>query len=168
MLSRAIALAVLIALSASSDAVLAHGDEQGAKKGAVVVSKEQQVWGIAGDARSVKRTIEIRMLDAMRFSPDRIEVRQGETIRFVLSNKGKLTHEMVIGTKKTLDEHAALMMKFPTMEHDEPWMTHVGPGKSGEIIWNFNRAGEFEFACLIAVHYQAGMKGNIRVVSIGI
>jgi uncharacterized cupredoxin-like copper-binding protein len=55
------------------------------------------------------------------------------------------------------------MIKFPTMEHDEPYMAHVAPGKTGEIIWTFNRAGQFEFACLIAGHYQAGMVGKIMV-----
>ena len=72
-------------------------------------------------------------------------------------------HEFVIGDKKDLDEHAALMVKFPNMEHDEPYMAHVAPGKAGQIIWNFNRAGEFDFACLIAGHYQAGMVGKIKV-----
>jgi uncharacterized cupredoxin-like copper-binding protein len=72
---------------------------------------------------------------------------------------------MVIGTKKVLDEHAKMMEKFPNMEHDEPYMAHVAPGKTGEIIWTFNRAGEFDFACLIAGHYSAGMKGVIRVAA---
>ena len=127
------------------------------------VKKEQKAWGIAGDAKAVKRTITLTMTDNMRFTPDKIEVKQGETVRFVLKNDGKLMHEMVIGTKQELDEHAALMMKFPDMEHDEPYMAHVGPGKTGEIIWTFNRAGDFDFACLIAGHYQAGMVGKIIV-----
>ena len=74
-------------------------------------------------------------------------------------------HEFVLGTKKELDEHAALMVKFPNMEHDEPYMAHVAPGKTGEIIWTFNRAGEFDFACLISGHYQAGMMGKVRVLA---
>ena len=160
-------LALMAGLLVIGGPVLAHGDmHKGASKAAAVV-KEQKPWGIAGDARSVKRTINITMLDTMRFSPDRIEVRQGETIRLRLANKGKLMHELVIGTKKELDEHAALMVKFPNMEHDEPYMAHVGPGEGGEIIWTFNRAGEFDFACLIAGHYQAGMVGKIRVVAAG-
>ena len=65
--------------------------------------------------------------------------------------------------KATLDEHAALMLRFPDMQHDEPWMAHVPPGKTGQIVWNFNRAGEFAFACLISGHYQAGMVGKITV-----
>ena len=78
-----------------------------AKISAVV--KEQKDWGIAGDAASVKREIALSMGDNMRFTPDAITIKQGETIRFVVKNQGKQLHEMVIGTKKELDEHAALI-----------------------------------------------------------
>lgn len=127
---------------------------------------EQKPWGIAGDAKAVKRTIEIRMTDNMRFTPDSIEVRQGETIRFIHKNNGAVMHEFVLGTKAELDEHAALMKKFPGMEHDEPYMAHVAPGQKGEIVWTFNRHGEFDFACLLPGHYEAGMVGKIRVVAV--
>ena len=140
----------------------AHGDKVHAKK-AATIKKEQKEWGIAGDAKSVTRTVVIHMVDTMRFTPDLIEVKQGETIRFVHKNDGKIMHEFVIGTKKELDEHAALMQKFPNMEHDEPYMAHVAPGKTGEVIWTFNRAGDFDFACLIPGHYQAGMVGKVKV-----
>ena len=86
----------------------------------------------------------------------------GRAVLYAIS-RGKQLHELVLGTRQELDEHAALMLKFPNMEHDEPYMAHVNPGKTGEIIWNFNRPGEFEFACLIAGHYQAGMTGKITV-----
>jgi uncharacterized cupredoxin-like copper-binding protein len=72
-------------------------------------------------------------------------------------------HEMVIGTKQELDQHAAMMKKHPNMEHDEPYMAHVVPKKVGQLIWQFNREGDFDFACLIAGHYEAGMIGKIRV-----
>jgi uncharacterized cupredoxin-like copper-binding protein len=116
-------------------------------------------------ARSVKRTIPVGMSDAMRFTPDTLTVRKGETVRFVFRNDGRQLHEFVLGTRKELDAHAALMMKFPGMEHDEPFMAHVPPGQTAEIIWTFNRAGEFDFACLIAGHYQAGMVGKITVAA---
>lgn len=103
------------------------------------------------------------MRDSMRFEPESIEVTLGETIVFELANDGAVMHEMVIGTPETLAEHAELMLKFPDMEHDEPWMAHVPPGESATIVWQFNRPGEFEFACLIPGHFQAGMKGRIRV-----
>ncbi|MBI3715748.1 MAG: cupredoxin family protein [Betaproteobacteria bacterium] len=135
------------------------------KKNGEPIKKEQKAWGIAGDAKDIKRTITIAMTDQMRFVPDRIEVKQGETVRILLKNSGKMLHEMVIGTKQELDEHAALMVKFPNMEHEAPYMAHVPPGKSGSIVWNFNQTGEFDFACLIAGHYQAGMFGKVIVVA---
>lgn len=161
MKSRALIAAVMLALDPLG-AAYAHGEKPHAKKAGPVV-KEQKEWGIAGEPKAAKRTVEFKMSDDMRFTPDRIEVKQGDTVRFVLKNDGKLMHEFVIGTKKELDEHAALMVKFPNMEHDEPYMAHVAPGKTGEVVWTFNRPGEFDFACLIAGHYQAGMVGKIKV-----
>ena len=143
---------------------LAHTDTPHARKDGPV-KKEQKDWGIAGDAKAGIRTVEFRMTDNMRFTPDKLEVKQGETIRLVLRNNGALLHEFVLGTKKELEEHAALMVKFPTMEHSEPYMAHVAPGKTGEIIWTFNRAGDFDFACLMAGHYAAGMVGKVKVVA---
>lgn len=127
--------------------------------------KEQKPWGIAGEARDVKRTIVVTMNDRMRFVPDRIEVREGETVRLLVRNAGKVLHELVIGTGEELKTHAALMRQFPNMEHDEPYMAHVGAGKAAPLVWNFNRAGEFQFACLIPGHFEAGMVGTIRVVA---
>ena len=125
--------------------------------------KEQKDWGIGGDPGNVSRTIKIVMSDDMKFSPNQISIKKDETIRFQIVNSGKAMHEMVIGTKKELDEHAAMMLKHPNMEHDEPYMAHVEPGKAQDLIWQFNRAGEFDFACLIPGHYQAGMVGKIKV-----
>ncbi len=153
-----------VTIAATSALALAHGDAAHAKKDTPVV-KEQKPWGIAGDARAVKRTITVSMTDTMRFSPEKIDVKQGDTLKFVLKNDGKVMHEFVIGTRKDLDEHAALMMKFPNMEHDEPYMAHVAPGKTGTIVWTFNKAGSFDFACLIAGHFQAGMVGKIMVAA---
>ena len=155
---------LLAAALTTSGLALAHTDKPHEQK-AGPVKKEQKDWGIAGDTKAARRTVEFRMTDNMRFTPDKLEVKQGETIKFVLRNNGAVLHEFVLGTKKELDEHAAMMLKFPKMEHDEPYMAHVGAGKTGEIVWAFNRAGEFDFACLIPGHYQAGMIGKIRVAA---
>ncbi|NKE67469.1 cupredoxin family protein [Ramlibacter sp. RBP-2] len=164
---QAVATAAILTFSAAAALAGAghHGHGQGARK-AGVPAREQTAWGVAGDARGA-RTIEVTMTDDMRFTPQRIQVRQGDTIRFVVRNNGKMLHEMVLGTKASLEEHAALMVKFPGMEHDEPYMTHVKPGARQAIVWNFNRPGEFHYACLIAGHYQAGMVGTISVVPAG-
>lgn len=148
---------------AATSVAFAHGEAEHAATGPV--KKDQKPWGIAGDAKAAKRTIDIRMTDNMRFSPDNIEIRQGETVRFRHMNKGAVMHEFVLGTKAELDEHAALMKRFPNMEHDEPYMAHVPPGKQGEIVWTFNQPGEFDFACLLPGHYEAGMVGKIRVIA---
>ena len=155
----AVALLAAAALAGAASA-LAHGQGKAGRSGEVV--KEQKPWGIAGDARGA-RTVEIRMGDDMRFRPERIEVREGETVRFVVRNRGKLLHEMVIGTGEELRAHAELMRKFPKMEHDEPYMTHVKPARTGELLWNFNRPGTFQFACLVPGHFEAGMTGTIVV-----
>lgn len=137
----------------------AHG---GARQRAPA-KKRQKRWGIAGDARAVSRTITISMLDTMRFVPGWLDIKLGETVRLAVRNAGRMRHELVIGTAQELAEHAALMQRFPGMEHNEPHMAHVDPGHMGRIVWNFNRAGSFEFACLIAGHYEAGMKGVLTV-----
>ncbi|MDZ7590481.1 MAG: cupredoxin family protein [Rubrivivax sp.] len=160
-----LAATMVATLATVSAAAWAHGDKAHAGPVGPVV-KEQKDWGIAGNAKAVTRTVQIGMSDAMRFTPDRIELRQGDTVRFVVRNTGKLMHEFVIGTKKELDEHAALMLKFPNMEHDEPYMAHVPAGRTGEVVWTFNRVGDFDFACLIAGHYQAGMVGRIQVAPV--
>lgn len=158
-------LLMAAALMGTSLGALAHGEQDHGKKKMEAVKKEQKAWGIAGDAKAASRTIEITMTDNMRFTPDKIEVKQGEVIKFVIKNSGQMLHEMVIGTKKELDEHAALMAKFPGMEHDEPYQAHVKAGATGTMVWNFNRPGDFDFACLIGGHYQAGMVGKIKVVA---
>ena len=144
----------------------AHGTEShGSAAKKQTPAAEQKAFGIAGDPTGVTRTIQIRMTDQMRFEPSVIDVKEGDTIRFVHRNVGKVMHEMVIGTRADLVEHAALMRKFPNMEHDEPYMAHVAAGKRGEIVWRFNRAGEFEFACLIPGHFESGLRGTINVAA---
>jgi uncharacterized cupredoxin-like copper-binding protein len=159
---RTLVFGLAASLLAGAGPARAH-DDKAHPKSAQPAKKEQKDWGIAGDAKSARRSVEVAMLDTMRFSPERIDVRLGETVRFTVRNRGKVMHEFVIGTKQENEAHAALMVKFPNMEHDEPYMAHVAPGKSGEIVWTFNRAGEFEFACLIAGHYQGGMVGKLVV-----
>jgi uncharacterized cupredoxin-like copper-binding protein len=140
-----------------------HGDKHVERKSLDRATAEQTEFGIAGDPKKADRVIRIAMEDKMRFTPDAITVRQGETVKFIVTNKGRILHEMVIGTPQELQQHAAMMRKFLDMEHDEPHMVHVDPGKSESLVWTFNKAGEFEFACLIPGHFEAGMVGKIKV-----
>ncbi len=119
--------------------------------------------GKPGVAAKVSRTVQIDMSDAMRFTPSTVTVRKGETVRFVVKNSGQLKHEFNLGTEKDLKEHYEMMKKFPEMEHDEPNIASVAPGKTGEVIWQFTKAGTVNFACLHPGHYEAGMKGAVKV-----
>lgn len=119
--------------------------------------------GQPGKADKVSRTITVDMTDAMRFTPADIAVKRGETIKFVVKNSGKVKHEMVLGTEKELKEHYEIMKKFPEMEHADENMVTVQPGQTGEIVWQFTKAGKINFACLQPGHYDAGMKGIVAV-----
>ncbi len=151
-----------ITLLATASATFAHGPST-THALAAPARAEQTQWGIAGDPGKVKRTIALSMTDAMRFGPARIEVREGDTVRLQVANQGRLMHEIVLGTPQALGAHAELMKKYPGLEHDEPHMAHVPAGRKGEIVWTFNRAGEFAYACLIPGHFEAGMVGQIVV-----
>ena len=122
--------------------------------------------GTPGKAAKVTRTVTVDMTDAMRFTPASISAKQGETIRFTVKNSGKVKHEFVLGTEKELKEHYELMKKFPEMEHSDPQMVTVAPGQTGEVIWQFTKAGKIDFACLQPGHYDAGMKGAVTVAAV--
>lgn len=119
--------------------------------------------GKAGDPAKVTRTIQVDMTDNMRYTPPNINVKRGETIRFIAKNDGKIKHEMVIGTIKELKEHSEMMKKMPGMQHAEGNMVTVDPGKTGELVWQFTKPGKVDFACLQPGHYEAGMKGVVNV-----
>ena len=119
--------------------------------------------GKPGVAAKVGRTVNVDMSDAMRFSPASFTVKQNETIRFVVKNAGKVKHEFVLGTEKELKEHYELMKKNPEMEHADPNMVTVAPGETGEVIWQFTKAGKVNVGCLQPGHYEAGMKGQVIV-----
>jgi uncharacterized cupredoxin-like copper-binding protein len=119
--------------------------------------------GVPGQSSDVGRTIKIGMTDAMRFNPSSIKVKRGETVRFIVTNSGKLKHEMVLGSISDLKRHAELMRKNPEMEHADENMVSVEPGKSGELTWKFTASGKVDFACLQPGHFEAGMKGKVAV-----
>jgi uncharacterized cupredoxin-like copper-binding protein len=131
--------------------------------GAHAGGHDESAIGEPGKAANVNRTVQVDMSDAMRYTPSNINAKQGETIRFVIKNSGKVKHELVLGTAKELKEHYELMKKFPEMEHADANMVTVAPGKTGEVIWKFTKAGKIDFACLQPGHYDAGMKGRVNV-----
>ncbi len=155
MTNRFRATTLALGLSAVSALTFAAGSHGG--------GHDEVAIGQPGKTANVSRTINIDMTDNMRFSSADIAVKQGETIRFLVKNSGQIKHELVLGTQKELKEHYAMMMKMPGMEHADANMVTVAPGKTGEVIWQFTKAGKVDFACLQPGHYDAGMKGLVTV-----
>ncbi len=154
-----ISMSLALAAMAMTGAAWASGSHAGDHGKA----EEETAIGKPGVAARVNRTITIEMRDTMRYTPADIQVKQGETLRFIVKNLGKVKHELSLGTEKELLEHLAQMKKFPDMEHDEPSKLTLAPGKEGQIIWQFTKAGSVNFACLMPGHYEAGMKGTVQV-----
>jgi uncharacterized cupredoxin-like copper-binding protein len=157
-----IASAIAVSLVSATGAP-AHDDKNHVKKEERQADGHAATLGKPGDPGKVSRSVDVEMSDAMRFKPAAIRVKRGETIRFIVRNTGRQKHEMVLGTIKELKEHAELMRKFPEMEHADPNQVSVEPGKTGELVWHFTKAGTFDFACLVPGHFEAGMVGKVRV-----
>ncbi|MGX5733254.1 cupredoxin domain-containing protein [Bosea thiooxidans] len=150
------ALAVLLSGSAALAGPGAAGHSHG----------HDTAYGKPGDPKKPARTISVVMSERdgkMVFIPDRIEVRRGEHVKFALRNNGELDHELVLATLEENLKHAIEMQKNPDMEHDDPNAKRLAPKKTGEIVWQFTKAGEFDFSCLIPGHREAGMTGKIIV-----
>jgi uncharacterized cupredoxin-like copper-binding protein len=150
---------LVLATALFAAAAAAEGNHAGGQ------GHDDSAIGQPGLAAKANRTVRVVMDDTMRVTPASITVIQGETIRFVVSNAGKVKHEFVLGTEKELNEHYEQMKKFPQMEHADSNMATVAPGQTGEVIWHFTRAGPVSFACLYPGHYGAGMKGLIEITS---
>jgi len=140
--------------------------------------------GEPGKASQASRTINVEMYDNY-YEPEMIDVEPGETVRFVVENKGNLVHEFNIGTPgmhdahqkemKMMVEHGVIqggqihhdMMNMDmgnghSMKHDDPNSVLLEPGESQEVVWTFSDKGNVEFACNVPGHYQAGMYGEIN------
>lgn len=146
-----------LTLSSASPAVLAH---EGAHKAT------EAPYGEPGTPSAPSRDVIINMNEGdgtMSFKPERIEVKQGEQIRFVLQNDGELDHEFFFGTEREMTDHAGMMRAMPDMKHADANSMSVAPKSKGSLVWRFTKTGEFAFACLIPGHVEAGMKGVISV-----
>ena len=119
--------------------------------------------GKPGDPAKASRTIEVTLDDAMRFTPDKISVKAGETVRFFVRNAGRIPHETAIGTLDELKEHAEMMRKMPGVQYAGPNMITLKAGQRGGIVWQFDKPGTVDFACLVPGHMEAGMTGRFVV-----
>ena len=150
-----LALAVYSAIPAAADS-----------KGGPGHGHETFSAGEPGNPKRPARIVQVTMNEGdgkMMFIPDRVEVKRGEQVKFVLRNKGALDHEFILATTDENLKHAEDMKRFPDMEHDDPNGKRLAPKKADEIVWRFTKPGQFEFGCLIPGHRESGMTGTIVV-----
>lgn len=120
----------------------------------------------SGDAKKPARIVKVTMGEMegkMMFMPAKVDVKEGEQIKFMLRNNGELDHEFVLGCAADHLQHAEAMKKNPDIAHHDTNAKQLAPKKSSEIVWKFSKVGEFEFACLIPGHREAGMVGVVVV-----
>ena len=117
------------------------------------------------NASAPLRELRIEMDDTMRFSPSVLTVTAGERVRLVVVNRGKLTHELVIGTADELAHHQREMKSGSAAHHHHSDSEiSVEAGQSREVIRSFDKSGELGIACFEPGHYEAGMKGKLTVL----
>ncbi len=122
--------------------------------------------GEPGDPKKPSRVVLVTMREGdgtMTYIPEKIEVKKGEQIKFVIRNNGELDHEFILATTQENLKHAEEMKKNPEMEHDDPNAQRLTPKQAKEIVWKFTKAGTFEYGCLIPGHREAGMTGFVIV-----
>ena len=123
--------------------------------------------GQPGDPKKPARIVPVTMRETddgkMVYIPNRVDVKRGEQVRFIVTNAGAIPHEFTLASTEDNLKHAEEMKKNPEMEHDDPNSKTVQPKKKAEIVWRFSKAGTFEFACLIPGHREAGMTGTVGV-----
>jgi uncharacterized cupredoxin-like copper-binding protein len=167
MKTRFLTIALTMSILMSAPLVHAHGDQPIDPNMKVdnPIQAPEMAFGHQGVTREVVRTVDITVSDQMRFNPDSITVKQGETLRLHIQNPGKLAHEFVLGTKSELTEHAQMMRAMPGMAQVDPGSVRLAPGASTDLIWQFSKPGTFFYACLIPGHWEAGMQGTVTVAA---
>ena len=156
-----LAASILIATAFASGAAFAGAGPKGHSHGHETFSA-----GEPGDPKKPARIIQVTMNEGdgkMMFIPDRVEIKRGEQVKFMLRNNGELDHEFILASTAENVKHAEEMKKNPEMEHDDPNAKRLSPKKTTEIVWKFTKAGQFEYGCLIPGHREAGMTGTVIV-----
>ena len=150
-----------------------------------VFAASMNMIGEKGDPNNIDRTIKIKMYDNY-YEPDIINVKKGETIKFIIQNLGEIVHEYNIATKEMhikhqpemqkLVDHGILLVdkidmnKMKKMSKKDHSLSHshsnsviIEPKKTGEMIWKFSKNLTLEMACNVPGHYETGMVGQIIV-----
>lgn len=146
------------------DMMKMQGHGEGHSGGGHAHGAVESLAGKPGLEAEVSRVITVTATDDMRFSHEPLNIQDGETIKFVVTNKGQMPHEFAIGTKDEHMEHGKMMMANPTMHHGPGGNAiTINAGETKELVWRFENAWQIETACNIPGHYQAGMHSPVVI-----
>lgn len=127
-------------------------------------------FGEPGDMHHVDRTVEVTAGD-MKFHIEALRIKEGETVRFIVTNADEIDHDFTVGPPTLQAEHREEMMKMMESEdgmakmHDDPNAVYLKPGETRDLIWKFQNVAELEYACNVPGHYESGMKGRFQAAS---
>ncbi len=155
------AFVMLSVASYGAHPAFAHDDAEHKHEGAAHGATDTD--GTPGKPADVKRTVRIEATDNA-FNVKQIQVRAGETIKFIISNAGYATHEFAIASRKENEEHREMMRQMPNMVHHDPNVITIEPGETKELLWKFGKDRNVEFSCNIRNHAEQGMHGVFRVM----
>ena len=110
--------------------------------------------GFVPGTAAAPRTVRIVATPRLRFVPDSVTVKQGETIDFVVTTMGPLVHEFMVGPA------ADVAADRP----GTPEIADLGMMQTGTLTYTFDGPGPYAYACHVAGHYEAGMVGSIVVI----
>ncbi|MGB9429309.1 MAG: plastocyanin/azurin family copper-binding protein [Gammaproteobacteria bacterium] len=165
-MKKVLILAAVVGLTAGNVAAMGEATSMQMGAGTPAKAGEHFAFGHPGPGSGPVHVIHIQVLDTLRFEPARIVVTRGETVKFVVSNAGKLAHEFVIGDAAVQAAHEKEMRAMAGMSmQDDVNGISLPPGETRYLVWTFTRDGTVEYACHDPGHFAAGMVGKIRIQS---
>jgi predicted lipoprotein with Yx(FWY)xxD motif/uncharacterized cupredoxin-like copper-binding protein len=91
-------------------------------------------------------------------TPSTTAFKVGRPYTFVVTNVGAITHEMVLEPAGVDDEPLEI-------GGHEAEVENVDPGQTGTLTWTFTTPGDYQLACHVKGHYEAGMVVTIHVAA---
>ncbi|PSW06691.1 cupredoxin domain-containing protein [Photobacterium lipolyticum] len=160
-LALAIALSAVPALADNSGhdhKSMSHGDMGHSDMGHGEMGHVMSEVGMPAKTAQAIQTVNVTLTDEMKLRFDQpLKIKQGDTVRFIVTNKGTMPHEFAIGSKQEQLKHREMMRSMPNMEHNDGSVLSLGAGKQGELTWHFMGKSHVEFACNVPGHAEAGM-----------
>lgn len=156
---------IIIGLFAMSSVAIASGSHNGDHHGSGHGGGHTASGvGMPAKAERAAKTINVELLDTMRFKfSEEVKIKNGDIVKFVVTNKGRLPHEFSIGNKQEQDAHRQMMRNMPNMHHKDGNAVSLKPGETKELTWQFTGSDDIVFACNIPGHYEAGMHSKAMI-----